>query len=194
MNIYAWSLVLAVFALLSGCGTPSIHPLASEDTTVRDPALVGTWAKADAGKDEAIYRIEESGDHYTLTVEHRESDAPEKWVFEVKLVELGKYRFVDVQAAEPDRKSVDKRWASFFVPTHLFGRYAIEGGTLKFWMLNQQWLEKSLSEQKFRLAHTSLDHDWVLITAETADLQAFLRAHAEDSGAFDRTDLMKIKP
>ena len=188
------SVVVLAATLVSGCGTPSVHPLATQSTQTTDPALVGTWAKPGAAKDEAVYIVAKSGDHYSLVVDDRDPSKPEKWEFELRVVQLGKYKFVDVQPTEADRKQLEDKWSSLVVPTHLFGRYAIEGDALKFWILNEDWLEKSLSGDKVRLAHTQIEHGWVLITAETPELQAFLKEHAEDVGAFELNEFTRVKP
>ena len=194
MKSHLWSLALASAALICGCGTPSIHPLASDDTKASDPALVGKWAKVEAGKNDAVYTVSPAGDHYALTVEDPDAKPPERWEFEFRLVQLGKHRFVDVQATEADRQKVDDKWSSCFIPAHLFGRYVIDGNTLKFWALKPDWLQNGLSQGKIKLAHTGIDHGWTLITAPTAELQAFLKDHAEDPGAFDLTELKRSKP
>ena len=194
MRTLVWSLTLASAAVFCSCGTPSIHPLASDDTKATDPALVGTWAKPDADRDEAVYTIARAGENYALSVEDRDPKKPEKWDFEVRLVQLGKDRFVDVQPPEADRDKIDEKWSSLFIPAHLFARYEIEGDTLKVWILDKEWLRKSLASGAIKLPHTGIDHDWVLITASTPELQAFFREHARDADAFDLTELKRVKP
>lgn len=187
-----WSLFLLAAVGITGCGTASIHPLASDDTRTFDAALVGQWAKSD--KDDTVYTVAASGDQYTLVIEDKDAQKPERFEFEMRLVQLGKHRFVDVQAPQSERKKLDDKWSSLFIPAHLFGRYTIDADTLKFWILNDDWLRNSLRDGKVTLAHTRIDHDRTLITASTVELQAFLKAHAEDAGAFDLTELKRIKP
>jgi hypothetical protein len=167
--------------VLAGCETPSIKPLASDDKRITDAALVGTWQSDDGG----TYTVRAEGDHYFVVVEDHD-----KWNLEVRPIQLGKYRFADIQVAEKERRAVEERWGPFFVPTHWFFRYSVDAGagSLKVWALSGDWLGK----QAVRPGYISLDYD--LITADTRDLQAFLESHAEDPDAFQMEELKRVKP
>ncbi len=76
----------------------------------------------------------------------------------------------------------------------MFGWYELRGDSLKIHSLKREWLAKGLRDYTLRLAHTPMDNDVILITAQTAELQAFLEAHAGDDGAFDTTELKRGGP
>src|SRR5262245_9774434 len=117
MSRLVCSLVLLAAALLTGCGTPSVHPVYSKDKEATDAALVGAWKPTD-GSDKTIYTVSREGGAYRL-VATAEGDKPERYEFEVRLVQLGTFRFADVAASESDRKKLDEQWGTFFLPTHM---------------------------------------------------------------------------
>jgi hypothetical protein len=185
--------LLAAAAVLAGCETPSLRPLASEDKRITDAALVGTWQNEDD-----VYTISVEDDHYRVVVADRDQPV-QTWNLQMRPVQLGKHRFADLQAAEKELRAIDELWGPFFVPTHVFVRYTVDvgAGSLKFWTLKGDWLSK----QSGRPSYTSFDYAPIdpadhrfLLTADTRDLQAFLELHADDPNAFEMEELKRVKP
>lgn len=178
----------AMLGGLGGCATPSVHPLYTDDTIVYEPALVGTWGQKD---DAQTYSITRVGKVYHLLVKDHDPKKPQQWEFEVRLVKLGDHRYADVAAAEEERDAHEEHWGPLFVPTHMVARFAVSGDALTVWTLRHEWLKERLDAREVSLAHTRLGPGVILITATTAELQAFLRAHADNPLAFDKTELTR---
>jgi hypothetical protein len=187
-------MLLLAAAVLTGCETPSIQPLVSEDKRITDAALVGTWQ---AGDDQ-IYTISVEDDHYRVVVEDRDQPV-QTWNLEMWPIQLGKHRFADLRAGGKEIRAVEDQWGPFFVATHVFVRYTVDegAGSLKFWTLKGDWLSK----QRVRPSSTSFDYvpidpgdDRYLLTADTRALQAFLESHADDPDAFRMEELKRVKP
>src|SRR5215831_18616698 len=102
MSRSLWSVVLVAAAVLTGCGTPSVHAIYSKDKEITEPALVGAWKAADAS-DKTTYEVKRDGDAYRLavTVTGDQGAKPERYEFEVHLVQLGSFKFADFAATEP---------------------------------------------------------------------------------------------
>jgi len=188
-------LLLLAAAVLAGCETPSIRPLASDDKRITDAALVGKWRSEEGD----TYTVQVKDDHYLVVIKDHNKLIGDKWNLEAQSIQLGKYRFVDIRVAKKERDTVDERWGPLFVPTHMFARYAVDvgAGSLKLWTLNVGWLSK----QSVRPSYTDFDYVpfdpfdiRVMLTADTRDLQTFLESHADDPDAFQMKELKRVKP
>jgi hypothetical protein len=182
-------ILLAAAALLAGCATPSLHPIYSPDKEIQDPGLVGVWRDAD-GTDKTTYTVTREGSQYQLVI----AGEKDRTDCAVHLVQLGKYRFVDLAAADKERDQINDRWGELFLPTHMFLRYEVEGDGLKVWHLDRDWLKKGLDAKSPAVACTTLNDQTILITASTPELQAFLEKYAADSAAFKFSELKRTKP
>src|SRR5437870_3291555 len=105
MKSHLWSLALVAAAAISGCATPSIHPLYSKDKEVAEPGIVGAWKPSDKN-DKTIYTVSRDGPAYRMVV--KDGDGSEPKVCDVRLVQLGKFRFADFSPTEKGAKGVDE--------------------------------------------------------------------------------------
>ncbi len=183
---------LAWAITLGACATPSVHPIyTADDKPVIEPGLVGTWNTAD---DKATYTVSRAGDGYRLVIKDNEPKDARQWEFAVRLVMLGDTSFADFAAPEKESAAIGEKWGPLFVPTHMFAAWALDKDALTVRMLKKDWFKQGVAEKKFTLAHTRVDDEF-LITAETRDLQAFLKEHAKDEKAFgDVVKLERVKP
>lgn len=166
-----------IVLVLAGCEpVPSVHPLFSEHDVVFEPALVGTWVMRENGD---TLTFHQSGDKaYEAT--YTEENVAVK--FEVHLIQLGKFLFLDAYPLEqPERFDL--------IPAHSFYRirlevsHAMEGDVLQIAFLDDDWLRKRIEEGEVNIAHERLGTD-ILLTASTKDLQMFVLKYAEDKEAF----------
>ena len=185
------SLVLVAATAITGCATPSIHPIYSTDKEATEPGIVGVWKPADEN-DKTIYTVSREGAAYRMVV--KDGDQDKSRVSDVHLVALGQFRFADFAAPENARSKVDDEWSALFIPTHLFLRYQLNGDSLKIWALDRDWLREAVKTKKVQLACTSASDGDVIITAETPEIQAFLEANAADPNAFKPAELRRSKP
>jgi len=195
MRKAGWSWAVAAAGLMmwllgaGGCSTPSVHTIATPDTVMQEDGLVGTWqGEGESGG----YVISKDGSKYAMkTME--EGGLGETYTFEMTLVRIGDKTYADFCAPESVQRETGDKWGPMFVPTHLFARWELKGDTLTVWMLDREWVERATQAGTVNLAHTRLDRDTVLITADTAALQKFLSEQGASSAAFANATTLKRK-
>lgn len=171
-GVIAFAILLSVAA---GCLPDSIHALFTEKDLVEEDWIVGNW-NTDL-KVEAIGRK-----NYELKVADpalEDLEPPSK----CRIFRLGAHYFIDLEAASG---------------VHNFARIAILGDKLYIRSLYEGWLEERFLKSPKELAHRNdrsivklLDdesyiEEKLILTADTADLQAFVMKHIDDPAAFGR--------
>src|SRR5215813_2285477 len=89
----------AALALLSGCITPSVNPLYTDNDLVFEPVLVGVWVDEGSTKatDENWAFEKGTGKSYKLTITE---DHGEKGEFETHLIKLKDHFFLDLKPSQ----------------------------------------------------------------------------------------------
>ncbi len=165
-------LTFGIALLISGCLQPSLHPLFTEKDLVFDPGLIGAWV---GENEKETWILQKAGDHtYDLFYEGERDSAK----YEVHLVRLGKFEFLDIYPQVPEMCD-----HALLIPAHMFSIIRRDGDTLRNAMLNPDWLEDMIARKKLKIAHERLD-DRIVLTASTKELQKFILKYAEDMNAF----------
>ncbi len=169
--------VLGMSVLLAGCEpTLSLHSLCTERDLVFDPALVGSWA---GEEDKTTITFQKAGENaYELFFMGEGTTGKH---FEARLVQLGRFRFLNICPKELDTK--DEFYKNHLIRAHTFYRIKIDGDVLEINYLDDDWVKKMVAEKNLSIAHESFEGAMVL-TASTDELQNFVLLHAEDSEAF----------
>jgi hypothetical protein len=145
-------LVVALASALTAC-VPSVYPLYTDKELRFDPGLLGTWGE-DGTPDES-WTFTKAGDtSYTLVVK----DGDGSGRFEAHLLQLGKYRFLDLV---PDDDALDKArlpgiYMAALIPGHMFLRVSSIEPTLKVAFLSEKWLATYLDDHPKDLASRRL--------------------------------------
>jgi len=148
------------------------------------PELLGTWENDD------MWTFKKSGKNaYELTINEKESskesggiaEYDEAGIYEVHLVKLGKFLFLDFYPEEIEIEEYG--YDVHFVPVHSFCRVWFEKDVLRLAFFENEWLEGMIDEKKINIAHVRLE-DRVVLTAPIEELQKFVLKYAEDSEAF----------
>lgn len=184
--------ILASILAIAGCGTPSLHPLYSQETEIADPSVLGSWKGVD-DKSPDTYTVSRDGSAYRLTIKNNDPAKPRRVDCEVHLLQLDKYRFADLYPIAKDRKQIDEVWGPLFIPAHFILRYEVAGDALKFWNIDLDWMKKSLREKPQPLAAAAFAGDNVLITSDTPALQLFVKANADKPGIFRSASMRRVK-
>ena len=186
MRVFTAGAMAMLLFLLAAC-TPSLYPLYTERDLVFEPGLIGTWADA-----------HEKDARESWTFEKRENKAyvaigrgPENQAeaeYEFYLVRLGKYLFFDAVLRE-NRVGGQEADDSPLVRPHWFGRISIQGDSMRFALLDEEWLENAVRESKVQVQHEELEKHMladgtILLTASTKELQSFVLKYADDEKAF----------
>jgi hypothetical protein len=178
---------LALMTVLAGCVVTSVYPFYTAKDVVFDPALVGAWAQADStNAANEHWKFEQAeGQAYQLTVQDKE----ERTEYDVRLFKLSDRRFLDLCPRErPDNS----------LPLHYLLQVTRIEPELETTMLDYDWLKKVIENDPKAIRHLvvpkklgeSGDGDLVL-TADTAELQAFVLKHLQTEGAFGKGMAMK---
>lgn len=175
---------LAAFAaalLVAGC-VPSLNPLYTEKDVVYDAELVGVWTNTDE-TDKSTWAFEKGdGSAYKLVLTEGDKVSP----FVAHLVQLGQHRFLDLC---PDRDVLKDGkqgglYNSALIPGHLFLKVQQISPVLQLGMLDVDWLDKLLKANPKAVAHQEMEGGGVVLTASTAELQAFVIKHWDTTNAW----------
>jgi hypothetical protein len=173
--------VVAAVSLLTGC-VPSIEPLYTDRDVTSDPRVAGAWT-VKGGE----MTVTADGRGYKVAYTDNESPV-HRMNFKAHLVKLGGTPFVDLFPEPPQDMSCYP-----CVPMHMFAKLTIQGNTLRVDLFDPSWFDKMAKEGKITTGHTMVG-DGYMLTAKTADLQAFVLRYANDPKAFVDTEVWTKKP
>jgi len=170
-------LALAGAALSTvGCYVQSIQPLYTDKTIAFDAELVGTWV-ADEDEEYVFTVSDTTRGAYTLLLDEGGATAR----FEAVLVELSEAAFLDIFPETPGSESTF--YLDHMLRVHNILRVEMDADTLWVADFDAEWLQTALDKKRVKLAHVPLDGA-VLLTAPTAELQAFVKKYAKTPEAF----------
>lgn len=175
--------ILAV-ALLLGC-LPSLHPIYEKGDLAYDARLEGVWVEDAKTGEGAEWILAPRGENaYKLTIRQKEGVSE----LVAHLARIGGQEFLDLW---PEPKSMEElprgEWfRAMLVPGHLFLRVMRDGDVVKLRMLDMNWLDKLLEENRNALKVESLPQGGICITASTPELRAFLAKHATNGEAWSK--------
>jgi len=170
------SALVALALLASGCWTLSIDPLYTTNTLVLQDGLLGIWGDPeDSTSGTWTFLPVEEEKAYRLVIE--EPDKPDG-VFEVHLVRLGEYLFMDLFPEEPE--SDNEFYVAHVIPAHSIWKISLQGHVLVVDVLDPEWLKKNIGDGKIDLKHLERSGT-IVLTAPTAELQEFVQEYAEEA-------------
>ncbi len=179
MRAIKWLPIILLAMFLTGCWTLSLHPLYFPQDVVFEPSLIGSWGDpSDESGD--IWTFEKSdANTYRLMMQEYEKDTTQTSTssFEVHLVQLGDYLFLDFFPEELE--SGNDFYKAHMIPAHSFSRVSIKEDSLFISLLNTEWLEKSIEKKEVNIRHERLK-DFTVLTASTEELQKLVLNNIED--------------
>lgn len=187
--------VITILLLLTlvGC-IRSLYPLFTEDDLFFMPSLIGTWIEEE-GKDTWTF-VKEGEKEYTLyhyQAEYEETGGikmcGDTVKFSAQLGKLDKYFFLDIFPNKPETKVKNGFYNYHLLPIHTISRLWIEGDTLKLSMLDNDWIEKMIDNNAFKIQHAR-PNEQLILTASTEELQALVIKYAENSKAFPKPGVL----
>ena len=189
-------------ALMAGCvPIVSLHPLFTKDSIVFEEKLLGTWVE-DSNKPQVTWefiRLEKSAAE-RLPAEMRDEiqkcyrvnvtdDKGSKGSFAGCLVKLQDRLFLDLLPdrfpsgeQDPERMKLVYN-AFFFLRVHTFARVGPIGDQLKIRLTDDEAFKKLIEAEPKAVKHDVID-DHPVLTASTAELQAFVAKYADDERLF----------
>jgi len=157
-----FALVSAVALFTTACGELlSVEPLATDNNTTFDPALVGVWADVDGSNSVLIYVGEgEKHAHDILWVDTKDHDTT---CLEARLVHIGGQRILELS---------DKSNGVFSIRGHALAYVSNLENGLQLQFLDSKWLQQKVQQSQL-LTHSQLEGH-PLITGTSAQLQDFV--------------------
>ena len=178
---------LALLTFLVGCVVSSVYPFYTAKDVVFEPALVGVWAEAaSSSASNEHWRFDKAdGGAYLLTVQENEK----RTEFDTHLFKLKGRLYLDVLPRERPENSLP--------PHYLFKVIRVEP-TLEMALLDYDWLTKLVEKNPKAIRHTVVPNKlgekegggFLVLTADTAELQKFILKHEKTEGAFGKTNVM----
>ena len=173
-------IVAAAAMLLTGC-IPSLEPLYTDRDVTPDARVTGSWTVK--GGEMTV-----TGDGRGYKVAYTDNQTPaHRSNYKAHLVKLGSAVFVDLFPEPPEDLACYP-----CVPMHMFGKLAIQDNTLRVDLFDPSWFDKMAKDGKITTGHTLVDGN-AMLTAKTADLQAFVVKYVNDPHAFVETDVWTKK-
>jgi hypothetical protein len=185
-TIFFYLLILA-FAT-SSCTVFSVHPIYDADNQPGDKRLTGLWIDTD---DSASF-VEIRGDKnfYTLT---RWLDKDTIW-YEAHYAKVGDYYYLDLYPLDGKPYKIDDQAIRNFLPFHTFVKLELGDRNAVVSMFDEDKLMTLFRQNRIRLRHELMD-DYVLITANTGDLQKFIMKYSASKDVFEApSTFIKIGP
>jgi hypothetical protein len=173
----------------SGCesdGNPlvmSLKPFYTPVDVEADSRLEGRWSDRDG---EVTFVFLAAGEHgkesaYKLTVKEREGEREASGEFDVHIVRLGSFRFLDIY---PQSNTVGGEfYRTHFIRAHTMARVEIRQDSVEMAFLSATWLAAQLKDKSVETPYVKAD-DSLVLTAKTEDLQELLFRYANDDQAF----------
>ncbi len=181
MKLITVSVLGLAVALLAGCVVTSVYPFYTAKDLTFEPALLGTWSdpeKTNDGTDTWVFEPI-AATAYKLTVR----DNSETNEFDAHLFTLGGQQFLD---------SLPRTRTAYQTPTHVLLRVKSISPTLQLELLSYEWLGKLVEQNPKAIRHIIVpatagkdnDNDGLTLTADTAELQKFIRKHRDNTNAW----------
>ena len=184
-----WKMIaITALVVLGGC-VPTLHPLYTDADLVFEPALLGCW---DADKGETWTFAKETDNSYTMTLVSNNKTGK----FTAHLLKLDNTLYLDLIPQKMDIDAADF-YQLYLYPVHVFMKVYQISPTLEMAVMDIDWLKKYLKENPDAIEYTfaGKDNKQPIITASTSELQAFVKAHANDKDAWEQRAVMsRCKP
>lgn len=178
--------LIAIAVLLTAC-VPSLHPLYSPDTVVFREELIGIWKENPQDEENWTFTRREDDKSYTLVIRDEKRTSS----FHARLVKLGEHQFLDLVAdADTLSEKVGDLYRASLIPGHLIMKVKL-GAKLEIQLLEPDKLSDLLKASPKSLAHSYIEKDYLVITAATDELQAFMKKHADSEELWGEPGVMR---
>ncbi len=161
--------------VLSGCNVVySVHPLATKDDAVDEPALVGQWTETDDSSHERLCIQKADTNTYTLIVSESDpkSDKEAKLVeaYQVTLVRLDDQLFADMVAKGQALNGTDIDPPVGALYHHVIVKLDLTDSDLRYTVLDPGAIREANQQGYAPLSFIEID-DGILLTAPTEELR-----------------------
>ena len=171
--------LLVAGLILTGCVVTSVYPFYTKHDLTFEPALLGDWVESGKTADDGLLRVEKLGEQSYLITPHGK-DSTNSAV--AHLFRLKRQLFLDTCATN---HSLDH------IPVHQVEKIIQLQPELVTASLKYKWLEEQLKKNPRAIRHITIrdgdpddDHERIVLTADTAELQKFILNHLHNTNAW----------
>lgn len=175
--------------LMAGCVVTSVYPYYTAKDLTFDPALLGDWREPDKTNAEAELWTFEKLEAQTYKWTVRDNNKTNE--FDAHLFTLGGAKLIDALPRERH---------DYHTPGHVLLRVSKLQSQLEFQILNYEWLAKLVEANPKAIRHVVVpkeagtsdkDEGLIVLTADTAELQKFIRKQLNNTNAWGEPMVMK---
>jgi hypothetical protein len=199
---WKWLLVaaLAVGSIVAtGCDgdgalfVVSLQPVYTQLDLEADSRLNGMWSDKEGDVTFSFEQATENGkaNEYKLVVKEKNGEQEESGEFEVRVVRLGAYHFLDIYPQSS--KEGSDFYRLHFTRAHTFARLEINEDSIQLAFLSASWLEAKMDEKSVDTPCVKVD-DELLLTGTTEEVQEFVFSYASNDEAFANPVLLERHP
>lgn len=187
-------LILAL-ASMSGCLVSSLHPFFKQEDKFFEESMVGNWIDGDSD----IWTIEPNmvsagfmqGENHDSSYVITFYEDNTKSILQGTLFQLNEVAYVDFlpDPSEEHHKADMTTW--HHVPVHTLARVQYNKDSIMLYWYGDEWLNELLEQNRIRIKHEtveSADYDRQLLTADTDELQKFLKKYANNPKTADEIE------
>jgi len=173
----------------TGCdsdGNPfvmSLQPFYTQVDLEADSRLNETWTDKEGDVTFAFEQRREKGKEkeYELVVKEKDGEQQVSGKFEVRLVQVGAFWFLDIYPKS--REGVNEFYRMHFIRAHTIARVEIKQDSIQMAFLSASWLKAKIKENRVDTPYVKAD-DALLLTGTTEELQELVFCYASDDQAF----------
>jgi hypothetical protein len=176
--------------VLTGCVITSVYPFYTAKDVTFAPQLLGVWydhEETNTTAAQSFWRFDKVGPN-TYEVVMTEPDNTN--YFDGHLFTLGREQFLDLLTRERH---------DYTAPTHLLLRVRALEPQLEMEFLNYEWLANLVETNPKAIRHVLVprpagekkEGDQLVLTADTAELQKFIRKHLKNTNAWAEPLVLK---
>lgn len=185
MKRIALSILGLALVVIAGCVVTSVYPYYTAKDVTFDAVLLGTWSDPAETNSTDAWTFEKISDRtYKLTTrDHSETNE-----FDTHLFTVDGQKFLDC---------LTRTRSAYTVPTHLLLRVKSIQPQLEVSPLDYEWLGKLIEKNPRAIRHIIVpkeggnDDELLTLTADTAELQKFMRKHLKNADAWSDPIVMQ---
>jgi len=200
-------ILLGLLALLINSCIPSLYPLYKEIDLEFDERLVGKWLKDEYDKGADIWTIKwidtsnigdgflglnnewanySTGKTYGMTAFQFKNNREAK--FALHLLKLKGNYYLDFYPIDFD---IPHGFVHLhMVPAHLFAKVEIKEDMFIMQYFDPEFLEESIENNRIKVTHVKVENNY-LITAETDELQEFVKKYGDRPDVYMHPDTLR---
>jgi len=169
-----------------GDGNPfvvSLQPFYTQLDVEADSRLNGIWSDKEGDLTFSFEQGKKEGkeNKYKLVVKEKDEAQEVSGEFEVRIVRLGAFYFLDIYPQSS--KEGNEFYRAHFTRAHTIVRAQISQDSIRMAFLSASWLKAKIGEKSVDTPHVEAD-EALLLTGTTEEVQELVFSHANDDEAF----------